>query len=56
MYHQNLFDHVKVFCKTGFGGCKSQIIAIWYGFAGHEDSVGYPGRQSMRLGDDFDML
>jgi len=46
---------LRFFEKMAFGGCKSQIYIFGYR-VGRGDGAGYPGRRSMRLGDDFDWL
>ena len=42
--------------KKAIGGCKSQIFVLGYRIAGSRDRSSYPGRRSVRLGDDFDLV
>jgi len=52
-YHLTLYEHVEIFPKKSFGGCKSQVFVIGYRIAGRIDIVREPVRRSMRLGNDF---
>ena len=40
MYHLNPYEHVEIFQKKAFDGCKSQIFVIGYRIVGRETELG----------------
>ena len=47
-------QHVEIFEKKGFGGCKRQIFVIGSRNAVRKDCIVEARRRSVRHGDDFD--
>ena len=41
-YHLTLYEHVEIFPKKSYGGCKSQIFVFGYWIAERGDRAGYP--------------